>query len=87
MMRYYLLLLLLLAWAPVAQAIPAYSRQTGAACNFCHFQDSQSLNANGRAFLRNAFHLTPKLRKRLHALQQKKQQAQNGAKQDARNKH
>ncbi|MBI3582770.1 MAG: hypothetical protein HY096_02320 [Nitrospinae bacterium] len=33
-----------------AQAIPAFSRQTGHACNTCHFQAFPSLNSFGRAF-------------------------------------
>ncbi|MBI1912333.1 MAG: hypothetical protein HYS21_10070 [Deltaproteobacteria bacterium] len=33
-----------------ASAIPAFARQTGMACNSCHFQHFPSLNAFGRAF-------------------------------------
>ena len=33
-----------------AAAIPAFARQTGMACNTCHFQHYPSLNAFGRAF-------------------------------------
>jgi len=41
---------LMLAASPL-MASPAYTRQTGAACSLCHFQDMHSLNAYGRAFL------------------------------------
>ncbi|MBI5238288.1 MAG: hypothetical protein HY887_07700 [Deltaproteobacteria bacterium] len=33
-----------------AEAVPAFARQTGMACNSCHFQHFPSLNAFGRAF-------------------------------------
>lgn len=33
-----------------ASAIPAFARQTGMACNTCHFQHFPNLNAFGRAF-------------------------------------
>jgi len=33
-----------------AAAVPAFARQTGMACNTCHFQHYPSLNAFGRAF-------------------------------------
>jgi len=38
-----------------AQAIPAFSRQTGAACLHCHFQSFPALSVAGRAFKRRAF--------------------------------
>lgn len=33
-----------------AEAVPAFARQTGMACNACHFQHFPALNAFGRAF-------------------------------------
>jgi len=42
-------------------ASPAFTRQTGAACSVCHFQDMRSLNAYGREFLQNSFHETEKM--------------------------
>ena len=39
-----------MAMAPHAFAIPAYSRQTGMACNACHFQSYPALNQFGRSF-------------------------------------
>ena len=33
-----------------AEAVPAFARQTGLACNTCHFQHYPTLNAFGRAF-------------------------------------
>jgi len=41
--------------SPALEASPAFTRQTGAACTLCHFQDMQSLNAYGREFLRNSY--------------------------------
>lgn len=35
---------------PKADAVPAFSRQTGLACSTCHFQHFPALNAFGRAF-------------------------------------
>ncbi|MBI5810490.1 MAG: hypothetical protein HZB21_04795, partial [Deltaproteobacteria bacterium] len=35
---------------PEAEAAPAFARQTGLACNTCHFQHFPTLNAFGRAF-------------------------------------
>lgn len=38
-------------WAPQeASAVPAFARQTGMACNTCHFQHFPNLNSFGRAF-------------------------------------
>ncbi len=37
-----------------SEAIPAFARQTGAACLSCHFQSFPTLNAFGRAFKQNA---------------------------------
>ncbi|MBI5194129.1 MAG: hypothetical protein HZA08_11920 [Nitrospirae bacterium] len=34
----------------VAQAVPAFARQTGLSCSSCHFQHFPALNAFGRAF-------------------------------------
>ncbi|MEO8331391.1 MAG: hypothetical protein ABI479_03090 [Gallionella sp.] len=39
-----------MAMAPQAFAIPGYSRQTGMACNACHFQSFPILNEFGRSF-------------------------------------
>ena len=45
-----------MALAPTsAEAIPAFARQTGAACLSCHFQEVPALKAFGRAFKMNAF--------------------------------
>jgi hypothetical protein len=38
-----------------SEAIPAYARQTGAACLSCHFQSFPALTAFGRSFKQNAF--------------------------------
>jgi len=38
-----------------SEAIPAFARQTGAACLSCHFQSFPSLNAFGRAFKYGSF--------------------------------
>jgi len=38
-----------------SEAIPAFARQTGAACLSCHFQEVPALNAFGRAFKMNSF--------------------------------
>ncbi len=44
-------LLTLALYAPrEASAVPAFARQTGMACNTCHFQHYPSLNAFGRTF-------------------------------------
>ncbi len=44
-----------IALAPTtAEAIPAFARQTGAACLSCHFQSFPTLNAFGRSFKMNA---------------------------------
>ena len=37
-------------WAPQAQAIPAFARQTGFACSACHQQHFPAINSFGRAF-------------------------------------
>jgi hypothetical protein len=77
MLRCCLLFLLLLVWVPPAYAFPAFTRQTGAACGVCHFQDMRSLNAYGREFLRNSFRETPKmLQQRLEL--EKKQARRSG---------
>jgi len=45
-----------IAIAPTtSEAIPAFARQTGAACLSCHFQTFPALNAFGRAFKIGAF--------------------------------
>ncbi len=38
-----------------SEAIPAFARQTGAACLACHFQSFPTLNAFGRSFKQGAF--------------------------------
>lgn len=38
-----------------SEAIPAFARQTGAACLSCHFQSFPTLSAFGRSFKQNAF--------------------------------
>jgi hypothetical protein len=38
------------AFAPEASALPVFARQTGMACNACHFQHFPILNAFGRSF-------------------------------------
>ena len=42
---------------PVAEASPGFARQTGLACNTCHFQHFPALNAFGRAFKQEAYTL------------------------------
>jgi len=42
-------------WPDVSWAIPSFARQTGMACNTCHYQHYPSLNAFGRAFKANGF--------------------------------
>ncbi|HKJ83956.1 MAG TPA: hypothetical protein VJ961_08070 [Mariprofundaceae bacterium] len=45
-----------MALAPTkAEAIPAFARQTGAACLSCHFQQFPALNAYGRMFKEGSF--------------------------------
>ncbi|MDQ6986198.1 MAG: hypothetical protein Q9M25_00130, partial [Mariprofundaceae bacterium] len=38
-----------------AEALPAFARQTGAACSSCHFQTFPALNSFGRSFMMNSF--------------------------------
>jgi len=45
------------AFAPEASAVPAFARQTGMACNACHYQHFPLLNAFGRAFKSSAYTL------------------------------
>jgi hypothetical protein len=40
-----------------ASAVPAFARQTGLACNSCHFQSLPTLNAFGRAFRASGYNL------------------------------
>lgn len=42
-------------WTPVAQAIPAFARQMGMACDACHYQHFPVLNSFGRAFKEGGF--------------------------------
>lgn len=44
-----------IVWAPQAQAIPAFARQTGMACSACHFQHFPTLNSFGRSFKASGF--------------------------------
>ena len=41
----------------VALAVPAFARQTGMACNSCHFQSLPTLNPFGRAFRASGYNL------------------------------
>jgi hypothetical protein len=45
------------AFAPEASAVPAFARQTGMACNACHFQHFPLLNGFGRSFKSSGFTL------------------------------
>ena len=45
------------AFAPEASALPVFARQTGMACNACHFQHFPLLNGFGRAFKASGFTL------------------------------
>ena len=49
------LALSVMLWAPKAQAIPAFARQTGMPCSGCHYQHFPVLNAFGRAFKEGGF--------------------------------
>lgn len=40
----------LFGFSIISHAVPAFARQTGRACNACHFQHFPILNAEGRAF-------------------------------------
>lgn len=42
-------------WTPLAQAIPAFARQTGMPCDACHYQHFPVLNSFGRAFKEGGF--------------------------------
>jgi len=44
-------------FAPEASALPVFARQTGMACNACHFQHFPMLNTFGRAFKASGFTL------------------------------
>lgn len=44
-----------LAFAPQASAVPGFSRQTGMACNACHYQSFPALNELGRSFKAGGF--------------------------------
>ncbi|MBI1174853.1 MAG: hypothetical protein GC139_06250 [Sideroxydans sp.] len=45
------------AFAPEASALPLFARQTGMACNACHFQHFPMLNGFGRSFKASGFTL------------------------------
>lgn len=45
------------AFAPEASALPVFARQTGMACNACHFQHFPILNGFGRAFKASGYTL------------------------------
>jgi len=66
MLRYavfplWMLLCVLPGVVPRAQASPDYTRQTGADCATCHYQDMRSLNAYGREFLMHSYSETEKM--------------------------
>lgn len=44
-------------FAPQASALPLFARQTGMACNACHFQHFPMLNSFGRSFKASAYTL------------------------------
>ncbi len=67
-----------------ALAIPAFSRQIHADCRTCHFQSMGALNAYGRAFMRNGFQETERMRKQ--RLQREKAQKQKQKKPDNTNR-
>jgi len=48
------------AFAPAASALPVFSRQTGFSCNQCHFQQFPMLNAFGRSFKNSGFTMVGK---------------------------
>lgn len=50
-----LALLSVTLWTPLAQAIPAFARQTGMPCDACHYQHFPVLNSFGRAFKEGGF--------------------------------
>ena len=52
-----ILLAAFLAAPQEAGAVPAFARQTGMACNACHFQHYPAINAFGRAFKQGGFTL------------------------------
>ena len=41
--------------SPMVSAVPGFSRQTGLACNACHFQSFPALNEFGRSFKNGGF--------------------------------
>jgi hypothetical protein len=45
------------AFAPEASALPVFARQTGMACNACHFNHAPLLNGFGRAFKSSGYTL------------------------------
>jgi hypothetical protein len=47
--------LVAIAFAPEASAIPSFSRQTGKSCSSCHFQHFPVLNGTGQEFKANGF--------------------------------
>jgi len=65
------MVLLVAGWSAPASAIPAFSRQTGASCRVCHFQNMHSLNKYGRDFLKNGFHETEEMKKRRRKIEEK----------------
>jgi hypothetical protein len=50
-----LALLSVTLWTPLAQAIPAFARQTGMPCDACHYQHFPVLNSFGRSFKEGGF--------------------------------
>lgn len=71
-----LLLLPLCLGVQPAGASPAFTRQTGAACHICHFQDMHSLNAYGREFLLNSFHESARM---IEERRQREEKARQGS--------
>lgn len=48
-------ILALLGFSIVSHAVPAFARQTGRACNACHFQHFPTLNSEGREFAASGY--------------------------------
>lgn len=51
--------------ATTTEAVPAFSRQIQSDCRSCHTPDMHGLNAFGRKFKRNAFHMNAPMRQEL----------------------
>jgi len=73
MMVNILFILLLVIGLPLpVLANPAFSRQTGASCRQCHFQDMYSLNKYGREFLENGFRETKEMKAHRRRIEKKR---------------